>query len=171
MDSPKACVKQGHPGPSISGAAEQEVLPDGHVTDEGEDEQHHAEHDEPQGAGYTHHSAPLPEPALSRGHQDAARRTQAAHANRTRTPDRLQGSSAEAEHLPDGRDTSAGSTRPRSQTVATKTAESTRPRFCGSTRRSEGATELECDALTVDAERRETEGGRSAGLCSLQTLS
>lgn len=171
MDSPKACVKQGHPGPSISGAAEQEVLPDGHVTDEGEDEEHHAEHDEPQGAGYTHHSAPLPEPALSSGHQDAARRTQAAHANRTRTPDRLQGSSAEAEHLPDGRDTSAGSTRPRSQTVATKTAESTRPRFCRSTRRNEGATELECDALTVDAERRETEGGRSAGLCSLQTLS
>lgn len=34
LDSPKVRVKHGHPGPSISGAAEQEVLPDGHVTDE-----------------------------------------------------------------------------------------------------------------------------------------
>lgn len=113
-------MKQGHPGSSISGAADQEVLPDGHVTDEGEDEEHHAEHDEPQGAGYTHHSAPLPELALTSGHQDAPRRTQAAHANRTRTPDRLQGSSVEVEHLR-LRDTSAGSNGPRSQAVAVKT--------------------------------------------------
>lgn len=100
-------MKQGHPGPPVSGASEQEVLPDGHVTDEGEDEEHHAEHDEPQGAGYAHHSAPLPDRALTSGHQDTARRTRAAQANRTRTPDRLQGSSAEAEHLRlcDGRDT------------------------------------------------------------------
>lgn len=123
LDSPKACVQQGHPGPSISGAAERKVLPDGHVTDEGEDEEHHAEHDEPQGAGYPHHPAPLPEAALSSGHQDAPRPTQAAHANRTRTPDRLRGSSAEAQHLRlrGGRDTSAGTNRPRSRTVAMET--------------------------------------------------
>lgn len=106
LDSPKACMKHGHPGPSISRAAEQEVLPDGHVTDEGKDEEHHAEHDEPQRAGYTHHSAPLPDDALTNragcgcsGHQDAPRRTQAAAANTPRTPDRFQGSSAEVEHL------------------------------------------------------------------------
>lgn len=106
LDSPKAWVKHGHPRPSISGAAEQEVLPDGHVTDEWEDEEHHAEHDESQRAGYTHHSAPLPDDALNSragcgcsGQQDAPRRAQAPDANTPRTPDRFQRSSAEVEDL------------------------------------------------------------------------
>ena len=99
-DSPKACVEQGHPGASVSGAAGQEVLPDGHVADEGEDEEHHAEHDQPQGAGDAHHSG------LGGGARD-----QAAHASGTRTPDRSRGSSAEAEHLP------ARELRPRGDTT------------------------------------------------------
>lgn len=49
-----------HPGPSIrsgSGGAEQEVLLDGHVADERQDEQRHAKHDKPQRAGDPHHPA------------------------------------------------------------------------------------------------------------------
>lgn len=53
-----------HPGSSIrsiSGGAEQEVLLDGHVADERQDEQCHAEHDKPQRAGNPHHPASLRE--------------------------------------------------------------------------------------------------------------
>lgn len=66
LNSPKPCVEHGHPGSSIrsvSGGAEQEVLLDGHVADERQDEQRHAEHDEPQRAGYPHHPASLRAPA------------------------------------------------------------------------------------------------------------
>lgn len=66
LDSPKPCVEHGQPGSSIrsvSGGAEQEVLLDGHVADERQDEQRHAEHDEPQRAGYPHHPASLRAPA------------------------------------------------------------------------------------------------------------
>lgn len=160
MDSPKAWVKHGHPGPSISGAAEQEVLPDGHVTDEWEDEEHHAEHDEPQRAGYTHHPAPLPDDALNSragcgcsGHQDAPRWAQAPDANTPRTPDRFQKSSGRRSAVT--RRASAGSNRPRSQTAAMKMTEAV---ICGSAHRNEGATQPECDALTVDAERRVMRG-------------
>lgn len=55
-------MKHVHPGSSIrpvSRGAEQEVLLDGHVADEGQDEQRHAEHDEPQRAGDPHHPASL----------------------------------------------------------------------------------------------------------------
>lgn len=55
-----------HPGPSIksvSGGAEQEVLLNGHVADERQDEQCHAEHDEPQRADYPHHPSSLRAPA------------------------------------------------------------------------------------------------------------
>lgn len=50
---------------------------------------------------------------------------------------------------------SAGSNRPRSQTAAMKMTEAV---ICGSAHRKEGATEPECDALTVDAERRAMRG-------------
>lgn len=59
-------MEHGNPGSSIrsvSGGAEQEVLLDGHVADERQDEQRHAEHDEPQRAGYPHHPASLRAPA------------------------------------------------------------------------------------------------------------
>lgn len=166
LDSPKACVKQGHPGPSISGAAEQEVLPDGHVTDEGEDEEHHAEHDEPQGAGYAHHSAPLRSPADTRTHRGGLRpHARNGRALPTDCGDHLR--EVERLRLRGGRDTSAGSNRPRSQAVAVavETTESKRPRFGRATRRKEGATEPERDALTGDAGRGDTEGGSPACLC------
>ncbi len=66
LDSPKPCVEHGHPRSSIksiSGGAKQEVLLDGHVADERQDEQCHAEHDEPQRADYPHHPASLRAPA------------------------------------------------------------------------------------------------------------
>lgn len=51
-----------HPGSSIrpvSGGAEQEVFLDRHIADERQNEQRHAEHDEPQRAGDPHHPASL----------------------------------------------------------------------------------------------------------------
>lgn len=59
-------MEHGNPGSSVgsvSGGAEQEVLLDGHVADERQDEQRHAEHEEPQRAGYPHHPASLRAPA------------------------------------------------------------------------------------------------------------
>lgn len=59
-------MEHGHPGSSIrsvSGGAEQKVLLDGHVADERQDEQRHAEHDEPQRACDPHHPASLRTPA------------------------------------------------------------------------------------------------------------
>lgn len=53
-------MEHGHPGSSIrsvSGGAEQEVLLDGHVADERQNEKRHAEHDESQRAGDPHHPA------------------------------------------------------------------------------------------------------------------
>lgn len=53
-------MEHGHPGASsepVPGRAEQEVLLDGHVADERQDEQRHAEHDEPERAGDAHHPA------------------------------------------------------------------------------------------------------------------
>lgn len=66
LHSPKPRVEHGQPGSSIrsvSGGAEQEVLLDGHVADERQDEQRHAEHDEPKRACYPHHPASLWAPA------------------------------------------------------------------------------------------------------------
>lgn len=66
LDSPKPRMEHGHPGSSIgsvSGGAEQKVLLDGHVADERQDEQRHAEHDQPQRAGDPHHPASLRTPA------------------------------------------------------------------------------------------------------------
>ena len=62
LNSPKPGVEHIHPGSSIrsvSGGAEQEVLLDGHVADERQDEQSHTEHDEPQRAGDAHHLSSL----------------------------------------------------------------------------------------------------------------
>lgn len=64
LDSPKPSMEHIHPGSSVrsvSGGAEQEVFLDGHVADERQDEQRHAEHDEPQRAGDPHHPASLRE--------------------------------------------------------------------------------------------------------------
>lgn len=66
LDSPKPRVEHGQPGSSIgsvSGGAEQKVLLDRHVADERQDEQRHAEHDQPQRAGDPHHPASLWAPA------------------------------------------------------------------------------------------------------------
>lgn len=74
LDSPKPCMEHGHPGSSaesVSRGVERKVLLDGHVANERQDEQRHAEHDEPQRAGYAHHPASLRAPApLSPGPQD-----------------------------------------------------------------------------------------------------
>lgn len=53
-----------HPGSavgSISRGAEQEVLLDGDIADERQDEQRHAEYDEPQRAHKPYHPAPMEE--------------------------------------------------------------------------------------------------------------
>lgn len=43
--------------------------------------------------------------------------------------------------------------------------------ICGSAHRNEGATEPECDALTVDAERRAMRGWGEGGVCAGMLLS
>lgn len=66
-------MEHGHPGSSIrsvSGGAEQKILLDGHVADERQDEQRHAEHDEPQRAGDPHHPASLRTQAPPPGPED-----------------------------------------------------------------------------------------------------
>lgn len=60
--SPKARVKHIHPRPAaarVFGAREDGVLLYGHVADEREDEQSHAEHDQAEGAEDAHHDASL----------------------------------------------------------------------------------------------------------------
>ena len=57
-------MKHVHPGPSVRAGvfrrrAEEEVLLDGHVADERQDEQGDAKHHQPQGARYAHHAASL----------------------------------------------------------------------------------------------------------------
>lgn len=62
-------MEHGHPGSavrSVSGGAEQKVLLDGYVADERQDEQRHAEHDEPQRADDPHHPASLRTPGPPR---------------------------------------------------------------------------------------------------------
>lgn len=100
-------MEHGHPGSSIrsvSGGAEQEVLLDGHVADERQDEQRHAEHDEPQRAGDPHHPASLRAPAPpdqritdgpGRGHGEHPgaphpRQSEGVDAKTTRAPRRFQ---------------------------------------------------------------------------------
>lgn len=102
-------MEHGHPGPStesVSGGAEQEVLLDGHVADERQDEQRHAEHNKPQRAGYAHHPASLRAPAPPHheisdgpargdgGHPGAAhpRRSEGVAAEMTRASARSRGS-------------------------------------------------------------------------------
>lgn len=102
-------MEHGHPGSStdsISGGAEQEVLLDGHVADERQDEQRHAEHDEPQRADYAHHPASLRAPAppdqritdgpgRGDGERPGAshpRQSEGVDAKTTRTSNRFQGS-------------------------------------------------------------------------------
>lgn len=102
-------MEHGHPGPStesVSGGAEQEVLLDGHVADERQDEQRHAEHNKPQRAGYAHHPASLRAPAPPHheisdgpargdgGHPGAAhpRRSEGVDAEMTRAPAGSRGS-------------------------------------------------------------------------------
>lgn len=70
LHSPKPGVEHVHPRSSIrsvSGGADEEILLDGHVGDERQDEQRHTEHDEPESADDPDHPASEPGSGSSSG--------------------------------------------------------------------------------------------------------
>lgn len=92
-DSPKARVEHVHPRPAaaaaarVFGAREDGVLLYGHVADERQDEQSHAEHDQAEGAEDAHHDASLSFPAGAQNtKQDERRQRECMHSYAPKKP-------------------------------------------------------------------------------------